>query len=496
VFGPITVVWFISLAVLGVVNILHEPEVLHAINPIWAARFFIDYQWHGIFILGAVVLAVTGGEAIYTDMGHFGARPIRLAWYWFVLPSLMLNYLGQGALVLENPLAVKNPFYIGVPEWGRYPMIVLATAATVIASQAVITGGFSVARQAMQLGYIPRMHVKHTSSDTEGQIYIPGINWLMMVIVISLVLSFRSSSALATAYGISVSATMLIDTLLLAIVAHALWPRARRWVLPLCVVFLIGDVAFVIANGAKIPQGGWFPVVLGIALFTLLRTWRRGRELLSAEIRKEGIQLDTFLPGLMLAPPVRVQGTAVFLTAQTGVVPHAMLHNLKHNKVLHERNVFLTVETLTVPYSHKRLRIDEIGEGFYRVVLRFGFMETPDVPLGLRQWRHLLRSDGHHLFRQPRNRGGFGAARHADLARQAVRADAPQCRLGDGLLPDSRQSSGRAGFAGRDLRLGTSIPHSPFPALPHVSPAKRSTVAARPVTSSVSPGSTMVSALA
>ncbi|HSX64250.1 MAG TPA: potassium transporter Kup [Pseudoxanthomonas sp.] len=383
VFGPITVVWFITLAVMGVVNILHEPEVLQAINPIWAARFFMEYQWHGVFILGAVVLAVTGGEAIYTDMGHFGARPIRLGWYWFVLPSLMLNYLGQGALVLENPLAVKNPFYIGVPEWGRYPMIVLATAATVIASQAVITGGFSVARQAMQLGYIPRMHVKHTSSSTEGQIYIPAINWMMMVIVIGLVLSFRSSSALATAYGISVSATMLIDTLLLAIVARALWPRARRWVLPLCVVFLVGDIAFVIANGAKILQGGWFPVVLGITLFTLLRTWRRGRELLSAEIRKEGIQLDTFLPGLMLAPPVRVQGTAIFLTAQTGVVPHAMLHNLKHNKVLHERNVFLTVETLSVPYSHKRLRIDEIGDGFYRVVVRFGFMETPDVPAAL-----------------------------------------------------------------------------------------------------------------
>jgi KUP system potassium uptake protein len=383
VFGPITVVWFVTLAVLGVVNILHEPEVLQAINPIWAARFFMEYQWHGVFILGAVVLAVTGGEAIYTDMGHFGARPIRLGWYWFVLPSLMLNYLGQGALVLEDPLAVKNPFYIGVPEWGRYPMIVLATAATVIASQAVITGGFSVARQAMQLGYIPRMHVKHTSSSTEGQIYIPGINWMMMVIVIGLVLSFRSSSALATAYGISVSATMLIDTLLLAIVARALWPRARRWVLPLCLVFLVGDIAFVIANGAKILQGGWFPVVLGITLFTLLRTWRRGRELLSAEIRKEGIQLDTFLPGLMLAPPVRVQGTAIFLTAQTGVVPHAMLHNLKHNKVLHERNVFLTVETLSVPYSHKRLRIDEIGDGFYRVVVRFGFMETPDVPAAL-----------------------------------------------------------------------------------------------------------------
>ncbi|WP_411834173.1 potassium transporter Kup [Pseudoxanthomonas mexicana] len=385
VFGPVTVTWFVVLAVLGVTNILHEPEVLHAINPWWAANFFATHHWHGIFILGAVVLAVTGGEAIYTDMGHFGARPIRLGWYWFVLPALMLNYLGQGALILENPAAIRNPFYIGVPEWGRIPMIVLATAATVIASQAVITGGFSIARQAMQLGYIPRMRIKHTSSDTIGQIYIPGINWMMMVIVIGLVLAFRSSSALATAYGISVSMTMLIDTLLLAIVANALWPKARRWVLPLCVAFVVGDAAFVIANGAKILQGGWFPVVLGIVLFTLLRTWRRGRELLAAEIRKEGIQLDTFLPGLMLAPPVRVQGTAVFLTAQTGVVPHAMMHNLKHNKVLHERNVFLTVETLPVPFAppEKTLKIESIGEDFYRAIVRYGFMQTPDVPAAL-----------------------------------------------------------------------------------------------------------------
>ncbi|MBX3713405.1 MAG: potassium transporter Kup [Lysobacter sp.] len=385
VFGPITVVWFLSLAVLGVADILHEPEVLHAINPVWAIRFFAEYHWHGIFILGAVVLAVTGGEAIYTDMGHFGARPIRYAWYFFVLPALMLNYLGQGALVLENPAAIRNPFYMGVPEWGRIPMIVLATLATVIASQAVITGGFSVARQAMQLGYIPRMRIVHTSHDTIGQIYIPAINWMMLLIVVGLVLTFRSSSALATAYGVSVSATMLIDTLLLAIVANALWPKSRRWVLPLCVVFLVADIAFVVANGAKVLQGGWFPVVLGITLFTLLRTWRRGRELLRAEIRKEGIQLDSFLPGLMLAPPVRVPGTAVFLTADKTVVPHALMHNLKHNKVLHERNVFLTVDTLNVPYApkDKRLKIESIGNDFYRVVIRFGFMETPDVPLAL-----------------------------------------------------------------------------------------------------------------
>ncbi len=385
IFGPITLLWFLVLAVLGVTNILHEPEVLHAINPYWAAQFFIDYTWGGIFILGAVILAVTGGEAIYTDMGHFGARPIRYAWYFFVLPSLMLNYLGQGALVLEDPAAIRNPFYVGVPEWGRWPMLVLATMATVIASQAVITGGFSVVRQAMQLGYIPRMRIKHTSRDTIGQIYIPAVNWSMMVIVIALVLGFRSSSSLATAYGISVSMTMLIDTVLLAIVANALWPRWRRWVLPLCALFLVIDIAFVIANGAKILQGGWFPVVLGLTLFTLLRTWRRGREMLREEMQKGGIPLDAFIPGLMLAPPVRVEGTAVFMSSDKGVVPHALLHNLKHNKVLHERNVFLTVETLTVPHAGKgrRLKTESIGDDFYRVTVRFGFMETPDVPLAL-----------------------------------------------------------------------------------------------------------------
>ncbi len=385
VFGPITVVWFLALAALGVLNIGHQPEVLNAINPAWAARFFYQHSFGGIFILGAVVLAVTGGEAIYTDMGHFGARPIRYAWYFFVLPALMINYLGQGALILEDPAAIRNPFYIGVPEWARWPMLALATAATVIASQAVITGGFSVARQAMQLCYIPRMRIMHTSRETIGQIYIPAINWSMMVIVIGLVLGFGSSAALATAYGVSVSLTMLIDTLLLAIVARTLWPRWRKWAIPLCAVFFVMDLGFVIANGAKIPDGGWFPLVLGIVLFTLLRTWRRGRQLLHDEIRKEGIQLDSFLPGLMLAPPVRVPGTAIFLTADPGVVPHALMHNLKHNKVLHQRNVFLTVETLSTPYApvHRKLQIQPIGDDFHRVLVRFGFMETPDVPLAL-----------------------------------------------------------------------------------------------------------------
>lgn len=385
VFGPVTALWFLSLAVLGVWNIIGAPEVLRAFNPMWAINFFIAHGWHSVLILGAVVLAVTGGEALYADMGHFGARPIRYAWYLMVLPCLMLNYLGQGALVLQDPAAVNNPFYEGVPEWGLYPMIVLATMATIIASQAVITGAFSVAHQAMQLGYIPRMQVKHTSHDAMGQIYVPGVNWMMMIAVLAVVLAFGSSTALASAYGISVSATMLIDTLLLALVARALWPRGRKWVLPLCVLFFIVDVGFVVANGAKFFDGAWFPLVLGLIVFTLLRTWRRGRELLAAEIRKNGISLDSFLPGLMLAPPVRVPGTAVFLTPQTGMVPHALLHNLKHNKVLHERNVFLTVHTLPVPYApaDKRLKVEPIGDEFYRVIVRFGFMETPDVPQAL-----------------------------------------------------------------------------------------------------------------
>ena len=386
VFGPVMVVWFVSLAAIGVINIRHNPEVFHALNPWWALQFFATHGSHSIFILGAVVLAVTGGEALYADMGHFGARPIRHAWYWFVLPALMLNYMGQGALVLLDPAAARNPFYLSVPDWGRIPMVVLATLAAVIASQAVITGAYSVARQAMQLGYIPRMRIQHTSKDTIGQIYIPWINWILMLAVITLVLMFRSSTALASAYGVSVSGTMLIDTLLLFLVARAMWPKARVWVLPLCVLFVVIDVAFLIANGVKFLDGAWFPVVLGIVVFTILRTWRRGRQLLYEEIRKEGIQIDTFLPGLMLAPPTRVPGTAVFMTAQTGVVPHALLHNLKHNKVLHERNVFLTVDTLNVPYAprDKRLKIETIGGvDFYRVVVRFGFMEMPDVPLAL-----------------------------------------------------------------------------------------------------------------
>ena len=386
-FGPVMITWFIVLAGFGIYNISQNPSVLAALNPFWAWHFFVTHDWHAVLILGAVVLTVTGGEALYADMGHFGKKPIRWGWFGFVLPALVLNYYGQGAVLLRHPEAVANPFYMSIPDWAQIPMLVLATTAAAVASQAVITGAFSVTRQAIQLGYLPRLHIKYTSKDTIGQIYVPSVNLMLYLAVIVLVLSFQSSGALATAYGLSVTGTMLIDTLLLAIVAYTRWPDSRRWVLPLCGVFLVIDLAFLFANGAKLVTGigAWVPLFIGITAFTMMRTWRRGRELLHGEVQKDGIRLDTFLPGLMLAPPVRVPGTAIFLTADKGVVPHALLHNLKHNKVLHERNVFLTVETMTVPYApkKKRLKIEPIGDDFYRVVISYGFAETPDVPQAL-----------------------------------------------------------------------------------------------------------------
>jgi len=384
-FGPIIVLWFLALAAIGVLNISGNPEVLNALNPWWGLRFFIDHGWHGLFILGAVVLAVTGGETLYADMGHFGRRPIQYAWNFLVLPALTINYLGQGALLLSNPNAVENPFYLGVPEWALYPMVGLATAATVIASQAVISGAYSATRQAIQLGYLPRMAIRHTSRDTIGQIYIPSINWMLMLAVIATVIGFGSSTALATAYGVSVTGTMLITSIILIVAmrARGTMPNYVFW--PLAVLFVLVDVAFLFANLVKFMDGAWFPIVLGIVVFTLLRTWGRGRQLLQSEILKDGIKLDSFLPGLMLSPPIRVPGTAVFLTAQKGIVPKALLHNLKHNKILHERNVLLTVETKAVPFvpADSRLTIDTIGNDFYRATIRYGFMETPDVPLAL-----------------------------------------------------------------------------------------------------------------
>ncbi|QPC03082.1 potassium transporter Kup [Xylella fastidiosa subsp. multiplex] len=384
-FGPITFLWFIAIGVVGVYNILQAPEVLYAINPWWGVHFFLEHGWHSMFVLGAVVLAVTGGEALYADMGHFGAKAIRHAWMYVVLPMLALNYLGQGALVLSNPTAIGNPFYQSIPDWGLYPMIALATAAAVIASQALITGSYSLSSQAMQLGYIPRMNVRHTSQSTIGQIYVPTVNWTLLTLVILTVIGFGDSTSMASAYGVAVTGTMMITTVLMIIYARAnpRVPRLMLWMI--AIVFIAVDGAFFYANIIKFMDGAWFPLLLGVVIFTFMRTWLRGRKLLHEEMRKDGINLDNFLPGLMLAPPVKVPGTAVFLTADSTVVPHALMHNLKHNKVLHERNVFLTVKTLKIPYAanSERLKIEPISNGFYRVHIRFGFMETPDVPLAL-----------------------------------------------------------------------------------------------------------------
>jgi KUP system potassium uptake protein len=411
-FGPVIVVWFSTLAVIGIHNIAGNAEVLQALNPWWGMRFFIEHGWHGIFILGAVVLAVTGGEALYADMGHFGRLPIQYAWNFLVLPALTLNYLGQGALLLANPGAVSNPFYMGVPQWALYPMIGLSTAATVIASQAVISGGYSAARQAIQLGYLPRMAIRHTTRITIGQIYIPSINWLLMLAVIGTVLGFGSSTALATAYGVSVTGTMLLTSIIL-IVAFRQRAAIPQWLFwPLAALFVLVDVAFLGANLAKFMDGAWFPILLGILVFTLLRTWRRGRQLLQQEMRKDGLRLDSFLPELMLSPPARVPGTAVFLSAQQDIVPKALLHNLKHNKVLHARNVLLTVETVAMPTvrAAKRLDFAIIGEDFYRVIVRYGFMETPDVPLAL------MRCEGDAMCFDPMDTTYF-ASRESIVAR-------------------------------------------------------------------------------
>ncbi len=409
-FGPITFLWFIAIGVVGVYNIIQAPEVLYAINPWWGLHFFLEHGWHSMFVLGAVVLAVTGGEALYADMGHFGAKAIRHAWMYVVLPMLALNYLGQGALVLSNPTAIGNPFYQSIPDWGLYPMIALATAAAVIASQALITGSYSLSSQAMQLGYIPRMNVRHTSQSTIGQIYVPTVNWTLLMLVILTVIGFGDSTSMASAYGVAVTGTMMITTVLMIIYARANPRVPRLMLLMIAIVFIAVDGAFFYANIIKFMDGAWFPLLLGVVIFTFMRTWLRGRKLLHEEMRKDGINLDNFLPGLMLAPPVKVPGTAVFLTADSTVVPHALMHNLKHNKVLHERNVFLTVKTLKIPYAanSERLKIEPISNGFYRVHIRFGFMETPDVPSALMCSKDHAGIDFDPMhttfFRQPRNR--------------------------------------------------------------------------------------------
>ncbi|HQZ32684.1 MAG TPA: potassium transporter Kup [Arenimonas sp.] len=388
IFGPITCLWFAALAVLGVVEIVQNPAVLAAANPVWAIRFFVEHGVLAWLALGAVVLAVTGGEALYADMGHFGRVPIRLAWLGLVLPSLVLNYFGQGAFILSHPGEVANPFYELVPGWALYPMIVLATLATVIASQALISGTFSVVRQAIQLGYLPRMEIVHTSDRTEGQIFIPLVNRAMLVSVIAVVLGFGSSSNLAIAYGVSVTGTMLISTLLLVMLARARWRLPGWQVWPLALLFVVIEAAFFSANVIKFVEGAWFPLALGVAAFAMMRSWRRGRELVKTQMNRDSLRIEHFVGNLVAHPPVRVPGTAVFLTPSNQFMPPAMLHNLKHNKVLHARNVLLSVEILGVPRAElaERVAYTDLGHGFSRLTLRFGYLEDPDVPRALKQW--------------------------------------------------------------------------------------------------------------
>lgn len=382
-FGPIMIFWFACLAVFGIISIAQIPQVLWALNPVYAYQFLSTDPWVSFLALGSIVLAITGGEALYTDMGHFGKFPIRLTWFSFVLPALVLNYFGQGALLLHNPQAIENPFYLLAPAWALIPMVLLATAATVIASQAVISGAFSVASQSVQMGFLPRMEIRQTSDKAQGQIYVPLTNWTLYLAVIFLVLTFQSSSNLAAAYGIAVTGTMTIDTLLIAFVLVA-WRWSKPLVMLLIGTFFIVDLAYFSANALKIPQGGWFPLGIAVISFTVLTTWKRGRKLLFDEIARQSVPIQVVLDS---ADSInRVQGTAIFLTSVGNGAPSSLLHNLKHNQVLHERNILLTVIVEDKPYVTKgnRLLIDDLGKNFYRIRIFYGFMETPDLPAALK----------------------------------------------------------------------------------------------------------------
>jgi KUP system potassium uptake protein len=382
VFGPVMLVWFGTLAILGISGIVREPSVLAAVNPAHALHFFGRNGKEGFLVLGAVFLVATGGEALYADMGHFGERPIQIDWFLIAGPSLLLNYFGQGALLISDPAAAASPFYHLAPRVFLYPLVVLATAATVIASQAIISGAFSLTRQASQLGYLPRVEIVHTSSLEMGQIYIPGVNWGLMVGTILLVLGFRTSSNLAWAYGVAVATTMVITTLLASIVSQ----ERLGWSLPVALAvtaaFLVADIAFFGANIVKITHGGWFPLTVAAAIFTIMTSWRRGRMVLARRLEADTLPVEVFMEAVARKPRLRVQGTAVFMDRASSGTPPALLHNLKHNKALHERVVFLSVRTEELPYvsRRKRVEVQNLGEGFYRLTVRYGFMQDPDIP--------------------------------------------------------------------------------------------------------------------
>ncbi|WP_422018592.1 potassium transporter Kup [Roseateles sp.] len=384
-FGPVMLLWFLTLAVLGVTHIFDNPRVLAAVNPAYAYAFCNDHKWIAFVALGAVVLVVTGGEALYADLGHFGKKPIRIAWYGIVMPSLVLNYFGQGAMLLDNPRGVENPFFLLAPDWAEIPLFLLATAAAIVASQALITAAFSVTKQAIQLGILPRLRVVHTSVRDTGQIYVPFINWGLFALVVAAVVFFGSSSKLAGAYGVAVTIDMTITTVMTFFVIRYGW----RYPLALCLaatgLFFIIDVTFLASNLLKVMAGGWFPLLIGIGMFTLMLTWKQGRRLLSNKLREDAIELNVFLEAVFISPPTRVAGTAVFLSAEKGSTPNALLHNLKHNKVLHEQNIFVTVKHHEVPWidvAH-RCEVEALGNSCWQVALHFGFKDEPDVPEAL-----------------------------------------------------------------------------------------------------------------
>ena len=392
VFGPVILLWFLTLAGLGLYWIAQDPIVLLSMNPYYAGHFFMLNGWHGFMILGTVFLVVTGGEALYADIGHFGTKPIQMAWFVVALPALLLNYFGQGALLLHHPAGASNPFYHMAPPWALYPLVIMATAAAVIASQAVITGSYSLTLQAIQLGYCPRLTIEHTSDRQRGQIYIPAINWILMLACIGLVLGFHSSSNLAAAYGIAITITMVITTVLFFALVKDQW----KWSLPLAIgvsgVFLVIDLSFFSANALKLAHGGWFPLVVAGVVYTLMTTWRRGRMLVTKRLRQRHIPLELFIAELLSMPPLRVPGVAVFMSSNPIGTPQALRHNVTHNKVLHETVVIVVVETAEIPHMEPlgKAEIEQVGEGFWRVVLSYGFMDEPDVPRALA----CIRQDG------------------------------------------------------------------------------------------------------
>jgi KUP system potassium uptake protein len=403
VFGPIMLVWFATIFLIGVRGLAHDPSVLRALSPTYGVSFFLRNGWMGFLVLGGVVLVITGGEALYADMGHFGKRPIRLAWLGLAMPALLVNYMGQGAMLLHDPGAARNPFYLLAPRWALYPLIAIATAAAIVASQALISGAFSLTQQAVQLGYCPRVTIRHTSQKEIGQIYIPEVNWSLGLACVALVLGFGSSSRLAAAYGIAVTGTMIATTLLFHRVARDRWSWPRLWVWPLTGVFLAVDASFFSANVVKFADGGWFPIFAALGVFTLMSTWKRGRTSLAALLRDAGLPLEVFMADLHRKDVQRVTGTAVFMTSSVGTVPPVMLHHLKHNKILHERVLLVSLLGEEIPFVRRgqRVVVKDLGRGLFQVIARYGFMETPSVPELLEGLAQRPPQDGPRLVVKP-----------------------------------------------------------------------------------------------